>query len=59
MQLRDDATLDRLMNTVVKSTLEIPESVVWGGQSNAVFSRLYDDFMKPVTHVGKSSHICI
>jgi len=50
--LRDDASLDNLMNTVVKQTLEIPTAVTWGGQSNNVFSELYEDFMKPATSVG-------
>jgi len=50
--LRDDASLDNLMNTVVKETLQIPAAVTWGGQSNDVFSKLYEDFMKPVTSVG-------
>jgi len=49
--LRDDASLDNLMNTVVKKTLEIPTAVTWGGQSNNVFSYLYEDFMKPATSV--------
>jgi hypothetical protein len=50
--LRDDASLDKLMNTVVKETLEIPTAVTWGGQSSGVFSYLYEDFMKPATSVG-------
>jgi len=50
--LRDDASLDNLMNTVVKETLVIPAAVTWGGQSNSVFSKLYEDFMKPATSVG-------
>lgn len=50
--LRDDDSLDHLMNTLVKETLEIPENVTWGGQSNAVFNALYEDFMKPATEVG-------
>jgi hypothetical protein len=52
LMLRDDASLDNLMNTVVKDTLEIPEAVTWGGQSDSVFSKLYEDFMKPATSVG-------
>lgn len=40
------------MNTFVKEALAIPENVTWGGQSNAVFSSLSEDFMKPVTSVG-------
>jgi len=49
--LRDDASLDNLMNTVVKETLQIPTTVTWGGQSDNVFSYLYEDFMKPATSV--------
>lgn len=49
---KDDASLDNLMNAVVKETLGIPAAVTWGGQSNEVFSKLYVDFMKPVTSVG-------
>ncbi|KAJ9580538.1 hypothetical protein L9F63_024284 [Diploptera punctata] len=51
VQLRDDYSLDLLMNSVVKETLGIPQHVVWGGQSNDVFQHLYGDFMKPVTSV--------
>jgi hypothetical protein len=50
--LRDDASLDKLMNTIVKETLGIQNNVTWGGQSSAVFSYLYEDFMKPATGVG-------
>jgi hypothetical protein len=50
--LRDDASLDKLMNTVVKETLRIPTAVTWGGQSGDVFDYLYEDFMKPATSVG-------
>jgi hypothetical protein len=50
--LRDDEDLDNFMNTVVKETLQIPEEIIWGGQSNDVFSALYEDFMKPATEVG-------
>jgi hypothetical protein len=50
--LRDDASLDKLMNTIVKETLGIPDTVTWGGQSSAVFNYLYEDFMKPATSVG-------
>jgi hypothetical protein len=41
------------MNTFVKEALGIPENVTWGGQSGDVFSYLSQDFMKPVTSVGK------
>lgn len=42
-----------LMNGDVKKALKIPDSVVWGSQSNNVFNFLWEDFMKPVTNVGK------
>lgn len=50
---RDDADmkLDDLMNGPVKAALQLPESVVWGGQSQKTFSVLNEDFMKPVTDV--------
>jgi hypothetical protein len=51
--LRDDATLDHFMNTFIKEALGIPDNVTWGGQSDDVFSYLSEDFMKPVTSVGK------
>lgn len=51
MLLRD-SSLDHFMNTFVKAALGIQENVTWGGQSNAVFSSLSEDFMKPVTSVG-------
>jgi hypothetical protein len=41
------------MNTFVKEALGIPENVTWGGQGGDVFSHLSQDFMKPVTSVGK------
>lgn len=41
------------MNGDVKKALKIPDSVVWGDQSNNVFNNLWEDFMKPVTNVGK------
>lgn len=48
----DDLALEDLMNGPVKAALEgIPESVVWGGQSNPTFSVLSEDFMKPVTDI--------
>lgn len=40
------------MNGVVKQALGIPSNVRWGSQSNAVFTYLETDFMKPVTSVG-------
>lgn len=45
-------SLDGLMNGVVKQALGIPSNVRWGSQSNAVFTYLETDFMKPVTSVG-------
>lgn len=47
---RDDI-LEDLMNGAVKTALQIPESVRWGGQSGKTFGTLYGDFMKPVTDV--------
>ncbi|XP_043286962.1 retinoid-inducible serine carboxypeptidase-like [Venturia canescens] len=44
-----DALLDALMNNEVKSALGIAKDVVWGSQSNSVFSYLGADFMKPAT----------
>ncbi|KAG6417329.1 hypothetical protein SASPL_119483 [Salvia splendens] len=42
-----DGDIDKLMNGVIKKKLKIPKSVVWGGQSDSVFSALEGDFMKP------------
>ncbi|KAJ8622825.1 hypothetical protein MRB53_031354 [Persea americana] len=40
--------LGSLMNGVIRNKLKIiPKIVIWGGQSNLVFSGLYNDFMKP------------
>lgn len=47
----DDQSLDALMNGHVKKALKL--DVTWGKQSGTVFSLLYEDFMKPVTHVGE------
>ncbi|KAM3964078.1 retinoid-inducible serine carboxypeptidase [Aphomia sociella] len=44
----EEWNLNNLMNTVVKEMLSIPEHVIWGQQSNDVFSYLNEDFMKPV-----------
>jgi len=44
--------LDTLMNGDVKAYLGIPDSVTWGGQSNAVFNAQAGDFMKPVIDTG-------
>ncbi|KAJ0175692.1 hypothetical protein K1T71_008851 [Dendrolimus kikuchii] len=46
---QEELTLNELMNTWVKEALRIPEHVVWGSQSDAVFNYLSGDFMKPVT----------
>ncbi|CAH2108104.1 unnamed protein product [Euphydryas editha] len=46
---RQEWNLNELMNTKVKEWLQIPENVVWGSLSNAVFDYLRGDFMKPVT----------
>lgn len=45
-----EATLDSFMNGPVKNALKV--NVKWGKQSNAVFSALSGDFMKPVTGIG-------
>lgn len=45
--------LTHFMNTDVKTALNIPEHVIWGSQSNAVFHYLRGDFMKPVTDGSK------
>lgn len=44
-------SLDDLMNGDVKKALNVPDNVVWGGQSNNVFNSLWEDFMKPVTSI--------
>lgn len=46
-----DAKLRVLMRTLVHDALGLPESVVWGSQSNSVFQTLAADFMKPVVHI--------
>jgi serine carboxypeptidase 1 len=51
--LLSEATLDSFMNTFVKEALGLPANVTWGRQSSDVFSYLSQDFMKPVTSVGK------
>lgn len=50
---QDEVDLDIFMNTDVKEALGIPSNVTWGGQSNAVFNYLNEDFMKPVTEGSK------
>lgn len=47
--------LDFLMNGLVKKTLQIPQHVVWGGQSGYTFNTLSGDFMKPCTEMGNTS----
>ncbi|XP_073144282.1 serine carboxypeptidase-like 51 [Henckelia pumila] len=43
-----DGDIDSLMNGVIKKKLKIiPKDVLWGGQSDLVFSALEADFMKP------------
>jgi serine carboxypeptidase 1 len=51
--LRDevDDKIDVLMNNDVKEALGLDAS--WGYQSGFVFDALYEDFMKPVTDIGK------
>lgn len=50
--------LSTFMNGIIRTHLNggpggkvIPDSVTWGGQSNAVFSALSGDFMRPVVDV--------
>lgn len=45
-------SLDELMKGAVSEALNIPKHVIWGSQSEAVFSYLSGDFMKPVIHIG-------
>jgi len=49
--------LDELMNgPIIREKLGIiPENVVWGAQSDAVFNRQAEDFMKPVVDVVDSA----
>jgi serine carboxypeptidase 1 len=46
-----DQMLDDLMNLEVRTALGLPEKIVFGSQSSAVFRTLGIDFMKPVTNV--------
>ncbi|XP_047019709.1 retinoid-inducible serine carboxypeptidase-like isoform X1 [Helicoverpa zea] len=46
---QEEYNLSVLMNTLVKEALNIPQHVIWGSQSGAVFDYLRGDFMKPVT----------
>lgn len=52
--LMDDESfsLDDLMRSQVAPALEMPSHVIFGSQSNAVFSYLNEDFMWPVTDIG-------
>lgn len=43
--------LSALMNGPIKAKLGIAANVTWGGQSDAVFSTLSGDFMRPVVDV--------
>lgn len=47
----EDEKLNNLMNTKVRMALGVTST--WGTQSDAVFSKLRGDFMRPVTDVGK------
>lgn len=40
-----------LMNGPIKTKLGLPSNVIWGSQSDAVFSTLSGDFMRPVVDV--------
>eukprot|EP00062_Callorhinchus_milii_P025084 gi/632985677/ref/XP_007909818.1/ PREDICTED: retinoid-inducible serine carboxypeptidase [Callorhinchus milii] len=45
-------SLDVLMNGPIRDKLKIiPSFVRWGGQSNAVFNNMEEDFMKPVIDI--------
>lgn len=44
----DDNDLESLMRGEVHKALNLPETVIWGSQSTAVFDTLAGDFMKPV-----------
>lgn len=45
--------ITNLMNGPVREALKIPKNLVFRPQSSDVFGALSEDFMKPVTHVGK------
>lgn len=51
---KDIYDLIALMNGPVKEALNIPEYVEWGKHAGDIFPYLYDDFMLPVTDIGKS-----
>lgn len=46
----EDDKLEDIMNNRVREALGLNRT--WGAQSNAVFSNLRGDFMKPVTEIG-------
>lgn len=46
----EDDKLEDIMNNQVRQALNLNRT--WGAQSNAVFSNLRADFMKPVTEIG-------
>lgn len=50
-----EASLDDLMNGVVKRTLKIDNT--WGKQQALVFSVLRADFMRPATAIGKKNKL--
>ncbi|KAL3878075.1 hypothetical protein ACJMK2_035707 [Sinanodonta woodiana] len=53
-RLHNDPLSD-LMNGPIRRKLKIiPEHVVWGGQSDMVFQKQTEDFMKPVTDIVNS-----
>lgn len=45
----EDDKLEYIMNSLVRQALNLTRT--WGAQSNAVFSNLRGDFMKPVTEI--------
>lgn len=47
--------LTQLMNGPIKTKLKIPKNITWGGQSNAVFRHLVNDFMQSL--VGTVDHL--
>lgn len=48
----EEAKLARLMNGKVKSGLNLPKTVEWGGQRSETFNALTEDFLKPATDTG-------
>lgn len=51
----EEAKLARLMNGKVKSGLNLPKTVEWGGQRSETFNALTEDFLKPATDTGNGS----